>query len=161
MGPDVRWVGTESGYGRETEWSVVPFSSDSLKKNSAIMHPDSLKADFLPPVDVMQQDLGSREKIMGADRLIWYPSEVDVSIRPGWFYHENEDSLVKSPDKLADIYFSSVGRNSVLLLNVPPDKRGLIHENDVKSLRECGQSWIQSSGSTLQPALPFSRSAAI
>jgi len=82
----------------------------------------------------MQADLGSREKIINAGALMWYPAEVDVSIRPGWFYHENEDSLVKSPEKLVDIYFSSVGRNAGLLLNLPPDKRGLIHENDVKSL---------------------------
>jgi alpha-L-fucosidase len=60
---------------------------------------------------------------------------VDVSIRPGWFYHAAEDSLVKSAEKLADIWYSSVGRNSVLLLNLPPDRRGLIHENDVAALK--------------------------
>jgi alpha-L-fucosidase len=58
-----------------------------------------------------------------------------VSIRPGWFYHENEDSLVKTPEKLFDIYLTSVGRGSLLLLNVPPDKRGVLHENDVKALQ--------------------------
>jgi alpha-L-fucosidase len=58
-----------------------------------------------------------------------------VSIRPGWFYHEKEDSLVKSPEKLFDIYLTSVGRGSTLLLNVPPDKSGLIHEKDVATLR--------------------------
>jgi alpha-L-fucosidase len=68
--------------------------------------------------------------------LVWYPAEIDVSIRPGWFYHSKEDSRVKSVDKLIDIYYSSVGRNGVLLLNIPPDKRGLFHENDVKALRE-------------------------
>ncbi|MBT5424983.1 MAG: hypothetical protein HOK84_02250, partial [Bacteroidetes bacterium] len=56
------------------------------------------------------------------------------SIRPGWFYHESQDDQVKSPEKLLDIWFSSVGRNSLLLLNIPPDKRGRIHENDVKAL---------------------------
>jgi len=61
-----------------------------------------------------------------------YPAETDVSIRPGWFYHEAEDTKVKSPEKLLDIYYSSVGRNSVLLLNIPPDKRGLINEQDQK-----------------------------
>jgi len=60
---------------------------------------------------------------------------VDVSIRPGWFYHASEDSLVKSPEKLFEIYLESVGRGAVLLLNVPPDRRGLIHENDIKSLQ--------------------------
>ncbi|MEI6890408.1 MAG: alpha-L-fucosidase [Bacteroidales bacterium] len=136
MGPDVRWVGTESGYGRETEWSVLPFSSASDHKIAAGSQQTAGATGFVPPIDMMQQDLGSRDKLFGADRLIWYPSEVDVSIRPGWFYHNCDDSLVKSPEKLADIYFSSVGRNSVLLLNIPPDKRGLIHENDIKNLRD-------------------------
>jgi len=134
MGPDVRWVGTESGYGRDTEWSVVPVSRTYTDK--VINDPrQSIKRGLYEPLgDRMDTDLGSREKLKDAGGLIWYPSEVDVSIRPGWFYHESEDSLVKSPETLLDIYFSSVGRNSVLLLNIPPDKRGLIHENDVKSL---------------------------
>ena len=135
MGPDVRWVGTESGYGRETEWSVVPVSSALLESIAENSHQTAGNRIFLPPGDMMQEDLGRRDKIKDAGGLIWYPSEVDVSIRPGWFYHEKDDSLVKSPDKLVDIWFSSVGRNSVLLLNLPPDKRGLIHENDVKSLK--------------------------
>ena len=63
------------------------------------------------------------------------PAEVDVSIRPGWFYHKKEDSLVKTPEQLFDIYLTSVGRGSTLLLNVPPDRRGLFHENDVRSLK--------------------------
>lgn len=70
------------------------------------------------------------------DTLIWYPSEADVSIRPGWFYHEDEDNKVKSLDQLLDIYFKSIGRNSNLLLNVPPDKNGVLHSNDVSRLRE-------------------------
>jgi alpha-L-fucosidase len=80
------------------------------------------------------EDLGSRGKIAAARALAWYPAETDVSIRPGWFYHAGQDDEVKTPEKLLDIYFSSVGRNGVLLLNVPPDKRGLIHENDIRSL---------------------------
>ena len=71
-----------------------------------------------------------------ATELFWYPSEVDVSIRPGWFYHKEEDNKVKSLKHLADIYFQSVGYNSVLLLNIPPDRRGLIHEADVQRLHE-------------------------
>ncbi|HEX5553655.1 MAG TPA: family 16 glycosylhydrolase, partial [Chitinophagaceae bacterium] len=73
-------------------------------------------------------------KILGAKALIWYPAEADVSIRPGWFYHPSQDSLVKSPQKLMDIYYGSVGRNCVLLLNVPPDKEGLINQHDIKHL---------------------------
>ena len=71
-----------------------------------------------------------------ATELFWYPSEVDVSIRPGWFYHEAEDSKVKSLKHLSDIYFRSVGYNSVLLLNIPPDRKGLISEADVNRLKE-------------------------
>ena len=66
----------------------------------------------------------------------WIPSEVDVSIRPGWFYHEAEDEKVRTPENLLKIYLESVGRGAGLLLNLPPDKRGLIHENDVKALLE-------------------------
>ncbi|HRG79851.1 MAG TPA: discoidin domain-containing protein, partial [Cyclobacteriaceae bacterium] len=65
----------------------------------------------------------------------WIPAEVDVSIRKGWFYHAEEDTLVKTPQQLFDIYLTSVGRGSTLLLNVPPDRRGLVHEKDVASLQ--------------------------
>jgi alpha-L-fucosidase len=131
-GPDVRWVGTESGYGRKTEWSVVPAQLSDQEKIAA----DSQQnIDYKPLGNMMDSDLGSRDKLQDAKTLIWYPSEVDVSIRPGWFYHASQDLRVKSPQKLVDIYYSSVGRNSLLLLNLPPDRRGLIHENDVKSLQ--------------------------
>jgi len=69
----------------------------------------------------------------GAD---WVPAECDVSIRPGWFYHSNQDASVKSPGQLLDLYFQSVGRGAVFLLNIPPDPRGQIHENDARSLRQ-------------------------
>ena len=136
-GPDVRWVGTESGYGRETEWSVVPVPAAAPGDSaSGSQHAETKDGVFLPPGNMMEQDLGSREKIVHAKALAWYPSEVDVSIRPGWFYHRDQDSLVKSPETLVDIWYGSVGRNSVLLLNLPPDRRGLIHENDVAALRK-------------------------
>jgi alpha-L-fucosidase len=133
MGPDVRWVGTESGYGRETEWSVVPVS---IRNGTNIPdRPDAAWIDdhFLPG-DMMALDLGSRLQFKPGALLLWYPSEADVSIRPGWFYHEAQDTQVKTPETLKDIYYASVGRNSVLLLNVPPDRRGRIHENDTASL---------------------------
>jgi len=110
-GPDIRWVGNESGMGSLTNWCL-------LKKDE--MYPG-----------------GNFAKILGAgheDGNYWVPAEVDVSIRRGWFYHKNQDSLVRSPENLMELYYSSVGRNSNLLLNVPPDRRGLLHENDVKSL---------------------------
>lgn len=102
-GPDIRWVGNESGVARETEWSVQPAS--------AAQHP-------------------------GVQGDVWYPAECDVSIRPGWFWHADQDGAVKSLDHLLDIYFKSVGRNAALLLNVPPNDRGLLPDPDVARLRE-------------------------
>lgn len=110
-GPDIRWVGNESGMGSLTNWSL-------------------LKRDGMYPG-------GDFAKILGEghdDGNYWVPAEVDVSIRPGWFYHQNQDSQVRSPVNLMELYYSSVGRNSNLLLNVPPDRRGLLHEHDVNSL---------------------------
>ncbi len=136
MGPDVRWVGTESGYGRPTEWSVVPYTAGNPDKVADASQKAPTDGVFIPAGDMMQQDLGSRSKIIQAPALIWYPSEVDVSIRPGWFYHPAEDERVKTPEKLLDIWFASVGQNSLLLLNVPPDQRGLINEHDAAALKE-------------------------
>lgn len=132
MGPDVRWVGTESGYGRETEWSVVPIDAQVQESIAAT----SQKEAGFAPTNMMDDDLGSRTKILKSRSLVWYPAEIDVSIRPGWFYHPAEDDKVKSPSTLMDIYFSSVGRNGVLLLNIPPDTRGLIHEADIRNLKK-------------------------
>lgn len=118
-GPDIRWVGNERGYARQSEWSVM-----------------NGNGNLFGPVNCTAKDLGSLEALGEGERLIWYPAETDVSIRPGWFYHAREDDKVKSVEQLLDIYFSSVGYNSVLLLNLPPDRRGLIHENDVQRLKE-------------------------
>ncbi|HOY45430.1 MAG TPA: alpha-L-fucosidase, partial [bacterium] len=135
MGPDVRWVGTEAGYGRTTEWSVLPAAAQNTDSISASSQQEASDRAFVPG-DLTGEDLGSREKIREAGRLVWYPAEADVSIRPGWFYHAEQDGQVKSPEKLVDIFYGSVGRNCVLLLNIPPDRRGLIHENDAAALRE-------------------------
>ncbi|SEN45715.1 Alpha-L-fucosidase [bacterium A37T11] len=138
MGPDVRWVGTESGVGRETEWSVLPVGEQSQQKIAATSQKEMM---VVPAVlgDSHDQDLGGRSHIMQAKGLIWYPAETDVSIRPGWFYHRNQDAQVKSPQQLLKTYFTSVGRNGVLLLNVPPDKNGLISDADIKSLQGFSQ----------------------
>lgn len=130
MGDDVRWVGNERGLGRETEWSVTPYWADSYDGAKEENERLGLKATA--------KDLGSREKVMEANTVFWYPSEVDVSIRPGWFYHQEQDAEVRSLANLVDIYFQSVGYNSVLLLNVPPDRRGLIADSDVARLKEFG-----------------------
>lgn len=138
QGPDVRWVGTETGVGRETEWSVLPMAEQSQEKIAALSQKD---VNTIPTLSgsYKDQDRGSREKLVNATGLIWYPAETDVSIRPGWFYHTNEDSKVKTPKKLMDIYFTSVGRNGVLLLNIPPNTQGLIADSDVKNLTAFGQ----------------------
>ena len=125
-GPDVRWVGNESGLAREDEWCVLP---------AAATDQSAIAANF-QDFDAQEKDLGSLEKLRDAERLIWYPAECDVSIRPGWFYHASQDLQVKSVEALTDIYYRSVGRNSLLLLNIPPDRRGLFHEHDVERLRE-------------------------
>jgi alpha-L-fucosidase len=132
MGPDVRWVGTETGYGREQEWSVVPIDAMNTKEVSGN---SQTSIDLKPTGDMKGDILGNRQKILNAKALAWYPAETDVSIRPGWFYHSKEDDKVKSPEKLLDIYFNSVGKNSVLLLNIPPNKEGLISDADIKSLQ--------------------------
>jgi len=132
MGPDVRWVGTESGHGRETEWSVVP--ANNLDQNDITKNSQHDKI-FKPEGDMRGSDLGGLDKIKNAKGLVWFPAETDVSIRPGWFYHAAEDDKVKSPEKLLDIYYNSVGMNSVLLLNIPPDKNGLINEADIQALQ--------------------------
>jgi alpha-L-fucosidase len=132
MGPDIRWVGTETGYGRESEWSVVPAKVKNL--NDIISNSQHPIDNVFVTGDMTDEDLGSDEKIADAQTLLWYPAEADVSIRPGWFYHENQNGQVKTAEQLVDIYFGSVGRNCVLLLNIPPDKRGLLRDEDIKSL---------------------------
>ena len=128
MGDDVRWVGNERGLGRETEWTATVLTPGIYTR--------SQENNKRLGVFGKAEDLGSRKILEKATELFWYPSEVDVSIRPGWFYHAEEDGKVKSLKHLSDIYFQSVGYNSVLLLNIPPDRRGLIHEADIKRLKE-------------------------
>ena len=110
-GPDIRWVGNERGMGSNTNWCL-------------------LRRDELYPGGNFASILGEGHE----DGNYWVPAEVDVSIRRGWFWHQSQDSLVRSPENLLDLYYASVGRNCNLLLNVPPDNRGLLHENDVESL---------------------------
>ena len=114
-GPDIRWIGNERGVAGETNWStvdprVVPYPGAT---GDAVMH-------------MLQQG--------DPNGSVWRPGETDVSIRPGWFHHAAEDDRVKTPDDLVDLYFTSVGRNSKLLLNVPPTRLGQLHERDVVNL---------------------------
>ena len=139
MGCDVRWVGNEGGLGRETEWSATVLAPGSYTHKQA--------ANKLLGVEEMSKDLGSRDLVAKATEIYWYPSEVDVSIRPGWFYHAEQDGEVRSLANLVNIYYRSVGCNSVLLLNIPPDRRGLIHETDVQRIKELS-SYLTNTFST-------------
>jgi len=112
-GPDVRWVGNESGYAGETNWSTLR------------------RDEFFPGTPNYKEFTEGHE-----NGTHWLPAECDVSIRPGWFYHASEDDQVKSVERLVDIYYKSAGRNGVLLLNIPPDQRGRIHESDAARLAE-------------------------
>ncbi|MBW7865506.1 MAG: alpha-L-fucosidase [Candidatus Hydrogenedens sp.] len=120
VGPDIRWVGNEAGYAGDPCWAAyTPRGRDGQ-----------------PPcpgqTEYKDAENGTR------DGIYWMPAEVDVSIRPGWFYHEKEDRRVRKPDNLKKLYFESVGRGASFLLNLPPDRRGRIHENDLASLRAFG-----------------------
>jgi alpha-L-fucosidase len=115
-GPGCRWIGNENGIAGETNWSTI--NGDSLIIGAS-------KKEYLNTGDPDGKD--------------WIVGECDVSIRPGWFYHAEQNDQVKSLDKLREIYLGSVGRNGVLLLNIPPDKRGLIHKNDEAKLLELAE----------------------
>ena len=110
-GPDIRWVGNEKGFAGETNWNTI--------------NGNQLFAAYDKPEHLNVGDEHGTH---------WIPAECDVSIRPGWFYHKNEDNKVKTDTVLMDIWNKSVGRGSNLLLNLPVDSRGLVHENDEKAL---------------------------
>ena len=115
VGPGCRWVGNEKGVAGRTNWSLLDIEGFTPGAGS-------------PPTDTL-----NRGNVHGHS---WIPAETDVSIRPGWFWREGENGKVKSVDDLLDIYYSSVGRNSLLLLNVPPDDRGRLHPVDSARLLE-------------------------
>ena len=110
-GPDIRWVGNEEGWANETNWSI-------MRRN-----------EIYPGWPRFVELRSGHE-----DGTHWLPAEVDVSIRPGWYYHASEDHQVKTLSQLLEIYYHSVGRNAALLLNLPVDNRGLVHETDVQRL---------------------------
>lgn len=138
-GPDVRWCGNEAGDCRESEWSVVPARLFSQKAIAAASQ-QADNAEFRErKIDEQDRDLGSRTTIAGETEFIWYPAEVDTSIRPGWFHHDEEDTKVRPLKELTDIYVKAAGGNSVLLLNIPPHRDGYLTEADVTRLHEIGE----------------------
>ena len=112
LGADIRWVGNEDGVAGDPCWPTMPNE----------------------PYDQKSGNAGVR------DGAIWWPAETDVSIRPGWFYHADEDSKVKSPERLIRLHDESVGRGTNLNLNIPPDRRGRIPDQDVKILKSFGDA---------------------
>ncbi|MDR0525948.1 MAG: alpha-L-fucosidase [Spirochaetaceae bacterium] len=139
VGPDVRWIGNEAGATRPSEWSIVPAKLQNAHKIAG----DSQQIDGSrfreQGVKHQDEDLGSRQALENEENLVWYPAEVDVSIRPGWFYHPEEDDKVKSLETLLRFYETAIGGNAVLLLNIPPDTEGRIHEQDRRRLSELGK----------------------
>ncbi|HZN12540.1 MAG TPA: alpha-L-fucosidase [Blastocatellia bacterium] len=119
-GPDVRWIGNEKGIAGDPCWSTI--------------NPDGI----YPGLAGIEPQLNRGDRHGSA----WRPAECDVSIRPGWFWHEKENGQVKTPRQLLDLYFASVGRGASFLLNVPPDRRGRLHEEDVRSLAGFGD-WLR------------------
>ncbi len=115
IGPDIRWVGNEKGFAGDPNWNFLD------------------TAGFRRGVGSPSMDTLNHGNYYGQH---WIPAECDVSIRPGWFWHANENDKVKTPGQLFNLWLKSVGRGANLLLNVPPDKRGLIGEHDVASLME-------------------------
>lgn len=111
-GPDIRWIGNEHGFAGKTNWSTVNRDSITIGKPG--------QGPYLNSGEAGAPD--------------WVVGECDVSIRPGWFYHPEEDNEVKTVEKLTEIYMKSVGRNCTLLLNIPPDKTGQFHPTDVARL---------------------------
>jgi len=127
-GPDIRWIGNERGEAGDPNWCTVD--------PAAVPFPG---AEGEAVIAMLQH--GDPE---GA---VWRPGEADVSIRPGWFWHPAEDARVRTGAQLMDLYFSSVGRNANLLLNVPPTRAGLLHETDVRALAEFGSRRASLHGS--------------
>jgi len=122
-GPDIRWCGNEAGRTRKSEWDIIPLKTS----------PET--CDW---PDLRQADLGSRNKLLKAKYLYYLPAEVDTSIRHGWFYRD-EKQRVRPAAEVFDIYERSIGGNTTLILNVPPNREGLFSKRDVEALRGSGQ----------------------
>ena len=128
---DVRWVGNEKGVAGKPCYATIDANSLVVENTNELNHGKA-----------------------GGERFI--PAEVDVSIRPGWFYHAEQDDMVRSPENLMELWFTSIGSNAGFLLNLPPDRRGLIHENDVKSIKEFNRILKDSLSRNLAKGAKFS-----
>ncbi|USN97909.1 MAG: alpha-L-fucosidase [Phycisphaeraceae bacterium] len=141
VGPGCRWIGNERGIAGDPCWATyTPRGPDGEERSAPGMS------------DYRQSPTGTR------DGAAWIPGECDVSIRPGWFWHENENDKVRGAANLMDLYLQSVGRGANLLLNVPPDRRGCLHENDVANLHAFGEHLRATFGENLAIGATFDAS---
>ncbi len=122
---DIRWCGNESGNTRDTEWNVIPYIGDPAEKESTF--------------DYGGDNIGSRENLYKSEYLHYQQAETNTSIREGWFYRDEDTQKVRSADDVFDMYERSVGGNSTFLLNIPPNRDGLLSPEDVKVLEEVGK----------------------
>lgn len=135
FGPDIRWCGNEAGIARQSEWAVVPHELCHYSEVQTGPGPMASEGD-LSFLYNTTHNLGTLNNIMYSKGLTFTPSEINMSIRPGWFWHEKE--IPHDMDRLFDVYINSVGANACFNLNIPPDKDGLIDERDVQRLKELG-----------------------
>jgi alpha-L-fucosidase len=160
-GPDVRWCGNEAGHTRAQEWSVVRRELQDVERiaDSSQQVDDG---NFSRLVRSDDQDLGSREVLAPhLDSLVWYPAEVNTSIRPGWFHHPAEDDQVREADELFEIWCSAVGGNASFLLNVPPSRDGLLASPDLRALGDLGSRLRSLAGRTRIGAARLSSGAVV
>ena len=136
FGPDVRWCGNEAGVARQAEWSVVPKEMCYWAEAQTGAGPLADEGE-LSTIYCTEPYLGATSEILYSKGLVYAPCEINMSIRPGWFWHEYEDP--HSLERLYKTYMTSVGANACFHLNLPPDRNGLIDERDVKRLAEFGE----------------------
>ncbi len=140
IGPDIRWVGNEKGIAGETSWATfTPVAPDGGKP---------------APGYIDDQFLGTGQR----DGKYWIPAECDVPQRPGWFYHPEQNGEVKTPNQLFDLYLKSVGRGAAFNLGLAPDMDGLLHPNDVASLKGFGEKLSKTFSDNLASGATFEAS---
>lgn len=135
FGPDTRWCGNEAGEARHAEWAVVPSELCFYSKVQTGAGPMA-EDGSLSYMYNTNREIGTMPNILYSKGLVFAPAEIDMSIRPGWFWHENEEP--HSLERLYNTYLSSCGANACLNLNVPPTREGKFDERDVKRLKELG-----------------------
>lgn len=135
FGPDIRWCGNEAGVARHSEWAVVPTELCHYAQAQTGPGPLADQGD-LSFLYNTEEEIGTLSQILYSRGLAFVPSEIDMSIRPGWFWHEKEEP--HSLERLFRTYLTSVGANACFNLNVPPNRDGLFDERDVRRLKEYG-----------------------